>query len=131
MNKDEVADWVAAYERAWRTPGTAVLTELFALDATYTTAPYEQPFEGLAQISVLWERERERYDEVFTMESAIVAVEGDTAVVRVHVRYGDPVEDEYRDLWIIRFDETGLCAAFEEWPFRGAGPTAEATSLST
>ncbi|HEY4397714.1 MAG TPA: nuclear transport factor 2 family protein, partial [Acidimicrobiia bacterium] len=91
----------------------------------------EEPYEGLAQISVVWEREREGHDEVFTMESAVVAVEEDTAVVRVHVRYGDPVEDEYRDLWIIRFDETGLCAGFEEWPFRAAGPALGAPSVST
>ena len=131
MDRDEVADWVAAYQRAWRTPGTGVLTELFAPDATYMTAPYEQPYEGLAQISVLWEREREGHDDVFTMESAIVAVEADTAVVRVHVQYGDPVEDEYRDLWIIRFDETGLCAAFEEWPLQDVGPAPEAPTVST
>jgi hypothetical protein len=118
MNRDELADWLAAYERAWRTPGTEALAELFAPDATYQTAPYERPCVGLARISELWEREREGHDEVFTMGRDIVAVEGHTGVVRVHVWYGDPVEDEYRDLWIIRFDETGRCVAFEEWPFR-------------
>jgi hypothetical protein len=118
VNRDEVADWLVAYEQAWRTRGTDLLGELFAPDATYQTAPYERPSDGLAQISDLWEREREGHDEVFTMDSEIVAVEGNTGVVRVHVRYGDPVEDEYRDLWIIRFDQTGRCAAFEEWPFQ-------------
>jgi hypothetical protein len=24
---------------------------------------------------------------------------------------------EYRDLWILRLDESGLCSHFEEWPF--------------
>lgn len=65
------------------------------------------------------------------MESAIVAVEGGTAVVRVHVQYGDPVDDEYRNLWIIRSDQSGLCAAFEEWPFLAPGPASEAPSVST
>jgi hypothetical protein len=118
VNRDELAEWLVAYERAWRTRGTDVLAELFAPDATYKTAPYERRCDGLAQISGLWEREREGHDEVFTMDSEIVALEGDTGVVRVQVRYGDPVEDEYRDLWIIRFDQAGRCAAFEEWPFR-------------
>jgi hypothetical protein len=39
--------WVAAYERLWRTPGTDALGELFAEDATYSTAPYEAPYRGL------------------------------------------------------------------------------------
>ena len=118
VDRDQLADWVAAYEHAWRTPGTEGLAELFAANATYRTAPYEEPHGGLAEISALWEREREGHDELFTMNSQIVAVDGDTGVVRVHVRYGDPLEVSYQDLWIIRLDAAGRCAAFEEWPFR-------------
>jgi hypothetical protein len=118
VNHDELADWLAVYKRAWRARGTDLLAELFAPDASYKTAPYEQPCNGLAQIAGLWEREREGHDEVFTMTTDIVAVGGDTGVVRVQVKYGDPVEDEYRDLWIIQFDDARRCAAFEEWPFR-------------
>jgi hypothetical protein len=33
----------------------------------------------------------------------------------VEVTYGDPVEEEFRDLWIMRFDEDGRCRSFEEW----------------
>ena len=40
-----------------------------------------------------------------------------TAVVRVDVRYGDPVRQEYRDLWVMTFDSAGTCQSFEEWPF--------------
>ena len=41
-------EWLEGYERAWRTPGTAVLAQLFAEDAIYSTAPYEMPHRGLA-----------------------------------------------------------------------------------
>jgi hypothetical protein len=27
------------------------------------------------------------------------------------------VTQEYRDLWIMRFDDDGRCCAYEEWPF--------------
>jgi hypothetical protein len=33
------------------------------------------------------------------MASDIVAVDGDVAVVRLEVGYGEPVRQEYRDLW--------------------------------
>jgi hypothetical protein len=65
----------------------------------------------------LWEAEREGPEEVFRLSSEVVAVEGDTAVVRVRVEYGEPVEQEFRDLWVMRFAPDGRCAAFEEWPF--------------
>lgn len=45
------------------------------------------------------------------------AVDGDTAVVRVEVTYGEPRPGEYRDLWIVRLGADGRCREFEEWPF--------------
>ncbi len=51
------------------------------------------------------------------MQSAIVALDGDTAVVRVEVHYAGPPPKEYRDLWVLGFDRAGRCRSFEEWPF--------------
>jgi predicted DCC family thiol-disulfide oxidoreductase YuxK len=80
-------------------------------------SPYEEPFVGLARIGDIWEAEREGADEDFTMTSNLVAVDGDTAVVRIEVRYGGPPAREYRDLWVIRFADDRRALAFEEWPF--------------
>jgi ketosteroid isomerase-like protein len=114
---EHVRAWLSGYERAWRTPGTTLARELFADDASYQLAPYDPPIVGGDAIAAMWERERQGPDEQFTMESEIVAVEGDTAVVRVSVAYGTGTPREYRDLWVLRFDSGGRCLAFEEWPF--------------
>jgi hypothetical protein len=116
--------WLVGYEAAWRTAGTATLGGLFTPDATYLQSPYQEPVIGLDEIARMWDREREGPDEIFTLRSEIVAVDGGTAVVRVEVAYGDPVRQEYRDLWIIRFADDGRCAAFEEWPFWPGRPYA-------
>jgi ketosteroid isomerase-like protein len=116
LTRDQLRDWINAYERAWRTPGTDQLNDLFADDASYTTAPFETPFRGLAAISQMWEAERDGPDEEFTMVGEPVAVEGDTGVARVEIRYG-ATGGHYRDIWIVRFDESGRCVHFEEWPF--------------
>ena len=117
MERAGLTKWLEAYEQAWRTPGTDMLTQLFAEDATYSTGPYEEPVEGLEAIGAMWEAERDGPGEVFTMTAQLVAVDADTAVARVEVAYGDPVRQEYRDLWVMRFGPDGRCAAFEEWPF--------------
>jgi ketosteroid isomerase-like protein len=117
VTREQVRDWLAGYERAWRSPGTDALAGLFSDDATYLLSPYEEPVAGLPAIAAMWNREREGPDEQFTMMSELVAVEGDTAVARVEVRYAGPPAREYRDLWIIGFDEAGRCRHFEEWPF--------------
>jgi ketosteroid isomerase-like protein len=117
IDRARVEDWIARYERAWRSAGTGPLRELFSEDASYRMTPYEEPFAGLDRIGEMWEAERKGPGEVFAMTSEIVAVDGDTAVVRVEVEYGEPVDREYRDLWLIRFAGDGRAAAFEEWPF--------------
>jgi ketosteroid isomerase-like protein len=117
MDRAQLSDWIEEYERAWRAPGTDALAELFTEGAAYSTAPYENPHLGLDAIREMWEAERLGPDEGFEMTSEVVAVEGDTGVVRVEVRYGPPKGKEYRDLWVVRLDEAGLCFHFEEWPF--------------
>jgi ketosteroid isomerase-like protein len=117
VTRESVLDWLSKYETAWRTAGTAALAELFTDDASYSTAPYDPPSNGLTEIGKMWEQEREGPDEQFTMTSEVVAIDGDTAVARLKVDYAGPPAREYRDLWIIRFDRAGRCRAFEEWPF--------------
>jgi hypothetical protein len=117
VDRPAVHRWVAGYETAWRTPGTDGLSALFAAEASYLHSPYEEPVAGIRAISTMWDDDREGPDEPFTLSTQIVAVEGDTAVVRAEVHYGEPVSQEYRDLWVIRFDADGRCASFEEWPY--------------
>ncbi|MEO6145101.1 MAG: nuclear transport factor 2 family protein [Dermatophilaceae bacterium] len=117
MNSTEVAQWVADYERLWRTPGTELLAELFLPDASYLPSPWAQPLEGLEAIAAFWEAERDGANEEFTMSSEVVAVEGRTAVVRVLVKYGASGSRPWRDLWVLELGADGRCSSFEEWPF--------------
>ena len=117
VERKQLKHWIAAYERAWRTPGTDTLADLFAPDATYSMGPFEPTERGLPAIATLWERERGGPDEPFRLKSEIVAVESDTGVARVEVWYDGPPPHRYKDLWIVRLDGSGRCTAFEEWPF--------------
>ncbi|MDG4824369.1 nuclear transport factor 2 family protein [Asanoa sp. WMMD1127] len=116
-DRDRVTDWLEAYEQVWRTPGTAALAEIFTEDARYSQGPYEEPVHGLPAIGAMWEKTRDGAEEPFTMTTGIVAVDGDTAVARVEVRYAEPQPHEYRDLWVMRFADDGRCREFEEWPY--------------
>lgn len=117
MDHRTVQGWIGAYERAWRTPGTAALSGLFTADASYRPSPWSPALRGLEAISEFWESERDGPDEAFTMAWDVVAVEGDTAVVRVEVVYLWAAEGRWRDLWVLRLNGDGLCREFDEWPF--------------
>lgn len=117
VDRDDVQRWIDRYENAWRTPGTDHLGDLFTPAATYLPSPWARPVEGLEAIAEFWQAERDSADESFTMSSDVVAVDADTAVVRVSVEYGDPETSPWRNLWVLRFAADGRCSAFEEWPF--------------
>ena len=80
-----VSRWLAGYEAAWRAPGTESLAGIFTDDASYRQSPYMEPVVGLDAIRRMWEEEREAPDEVFSLATQIVAVDGPMAVVRAEV----------------------------------------------
>jgi hypothetical protein len=122
MQRATVDEWVAEYERAWRTAGTGLLAGIFTEAVTYLPSPWARPYEGLDALAELWEAEREGPDEEFAMSGEVVAVDGATAVVRVAVDYGGPHHGRWRDLWVLTFAPDGRCAEFEEWPFAPRQP---------
>src|SRR5215204_694971 len=63
----------------------------------------------------------------FTAQAQPVAVEDRDAVVRLTVRYSDPVRQEYRDLWVLHFARTDAVTAAEP----KASPAATAAGRKT
>ncbi len=122
MDRAGVEHWITAYESAWRSPGTARrwLT-CSPLTSLHAASPWSVPVTGLSALGDFWEAERRGPDEGFTMHSEVLAVEADTAIVRVGVEYEHPPES-WRDLWVVVFDGDGRCRRFEEWPFTPEQP---------
>jgi hypothetical protein len=114
MHRDDVMRWVDGYEQAWRDADADGLDQLFVHDAVYRSSPYEEPMVGLEAIRDFWIDDE---DDVFSMSASLVAVDGPNAVVRVEVGYGEPVHQEFRDLWVLRFADDGRVADFEEWAY--------------
>ena len=117
MDRAQVSRWVDAYEQVWRTVGTDRLAEVFTPDVSYRPSPWKEPIRGLEELARFWDRAREGADERFTMARDVVAVDDKTAVVRLVVDYLEEAPGQWRDLWVIEFDDDGRCRSFEEWPF--------------
>ena len=92
-------------------PGTGRLAELFTADVPYTPSPWADAARGLDELALFWDAERDGADEAFTMTSEVLAVDADTAVVRVAVAYDRRAPTRpWRDLWVLRFAAGGRCA---------------------
>jgi hypothetical protein len=114
VDRDVVLRWVGEYERAWRDGDVAAVPYLFSEGAHYRSSPYAEPRIGHAAIQEFW---RDDEGRTFTVAAEPVAVEGRDAVVRLVVQYRDPVFQEYRDLWVLRFAPDGRVEDFEEWAY--------------
>lgn len=106
--------WVDAYVRWWRASDAAGVAELFTPDVHYVRSPYEPPLVGHAALRDFWLADQ---GQTFEVTSAVVAVDGRDAVVRLQVSYLEPEQQEYRDLWVLRFAEDGRVEHFEEWAY--------------
>jgi uncharacterized protein (TIGR02246 family) len=51
---EAVTDWVSGYVRAWNSNDPAGIGDLFAEDAAYYTAPFEEPWRGRETIVKHW-----------------------------------------------------------------------------
>ena len=107
-------EWVDSYIRAWHAEDPTAVTRLFTEEVQYRVSPYAEPMVGHAGLQEFWLDDAGR---IFTARAEQVAVDGRRAVVRVEVGYGDPVDQEYRDLWLLTFAEDGRVADFEEWAY--------------
>jgi hypothetical protein len=54
----------------------------------------------------MWHADHESPDGVSAFETDVVAVDGDTAVVSARA-LRRPVRQEYRDLWVVLFNDEG------------------------
>ncbi len=113
MDHAQVMSWVQAYEDGWRAQDVEAVRRLFSEQASYRRSPYDAPLVGHRAIEEFWRDD----GGTFTISARPVAVEAATAVVRVVVRYGDPVAQEYTDLWLLRFATDGRVEDFEEWAY--------------
>jgi hypothetical protein len=114
MDRETVLRWVDEYERAWREDNADAVGRLFTEEAAYRRSPYEPSEIGHDAIKAFWLEDAGRS---FSMDATVVTVDDDVAVVRVDVFYKTPTEQEYRDMWILRFATDGRVADFEEWAY--------------
>jgi SnoaL-like domain len=127
VDRDSVMQWVAEYERAWRSGDPAGVPGLFTEKVRYLVSPYAEPKVGHRDIQKFWGDDEGR---AFTVAAEPIAVEGRDAVVRLEVRYESPAVQEYRDIWILRFADDGRVEHFEEWAFWPDRPYSAAGDVS-
>lgn len=117
MDNNRIDQWIKNYVKAWRSADLSSLDNIFTPTIRYIVSPWKEPIVGSANLKKFWEQSRSGSDESFVIDHTIIAIDGDTTVARIEVTYAHDTPAKWRDLWILTFDDSGLCCQFEEWPF--------------
>jgi uncharacterized protein (TIGR02246 family) len=121
MDRTDVERWIESYRRAWETDDASDVASLFTDDATYKPYPWPRERVGWQGRDEIVEKWIGRGDSKigWRFEHEILAVEGDTAVVEGWTSYdrgeGEPWDEAYANVWVIRFAEDGRARQFIEW----------------
>ena len=121
MDRADVERWIEGYRRAWTTDAPEDIAALFTEDAIYSPFPWpreQRNWTGRDTIVSKWIGHGDskigwRFDH------EVLAVEGDTAVIEGWTYYdrgeGEPWEEAYANIWVIRFAADGRARSFAEW----------------
>lgn len=108
---EAVTGWVSGYVQAWNSNDPTEIGELFAEDAAYYTAPFEEPWRGREAIVAQWLRHRDKTGRTtFTWHPVTVGPE--LSIVQGVATYP---RRTFSNLWLIRLDQVGQCREFTEW----------------
>jgi len=115
------SDWLAGYEKAWRSEDPADVRAIFTDDAEYWPRPdAAKPYVGIDAIIAMWPEDEDAHPE-YAFE---VLIEDDAlGIIRGHVDY--PGEHSYVNLWEVHFAEDGRARKFVEWFMTHKQPPAE------
>lgn len=117
MTRADFEQWLERYRAAWTTDDPQQIGALFTEDATYSPWPFSKPWEGREAIVGKWV-ERGDSKDPWRFDSELVAVEGDTGVVKgltTYPAHDDQPEDAYSNIWVIRLEPDGRARSFAEW----------------
>jgi ketosteroid isomerase-like protein len=118
VDRNGFAAWLADYVAAWRSNDAGAIGALFSEDARYHYGPYSEPVVGRDAIVASW---LTNPDDPASWQAGYrpLAVDGDTYVATGESTYFEPggtaVRTAYSNIFVCRFDKSGLCREFREW----------------
>jgi hypothetical protein len=119
LDADRLGAWLDGYGSAWMSRDAAAAAALFTPSARYFETPHADPFDGREGIAEYWANVTADQREIeFT--SRVLAVDGNVGVAEwsatfVTASTGDTVGLD--GVFILHFDDEGLCAELREWWF--------------
>ncbi len=117
LTLDWLAGWLDAYGFAWEARDGDAAARLFSARTAYHWGPFETPLEGRVAIAQRWTAATSDQQNI-RFEHTPLAITGDYAFARwrtAFARRGGGARRELDGVFVLRFDEHGMCSELREW----------------
>jgi hypothetical protein len=116
IDAQALAAWLEAYGKAWESQDPDAAAAIFAPVATYQETPFDEPMRGREAIRQYWTTGSE-YQRDVSFGYEILTV--DPAIAHWWVSYlavkRDDEPTKVDGIFLLEFDEEGLCTSLREW----------------
>lgn len=127
LTREAFAYWLESYGRASAQNDPQASASLFAEDARYYESPFDEPMVGREAIYRYWAvGAQDLADKTSSYE--ILAVRDNLGIARWQaqfVRRGSGAAMALDCIFLVEFDDRGLCSLFREWWHLGEGSLAQ------
>ncbi len=117
MTSDDLSAWLNAYGHAWETKNPVAAAALFAEDATHHELPFADPALGRAGIREYWQSATRNQSDI-KFHSDVVAVANAQGIAHwsaEFTRSPSNIRTKLDGIFLLEFDEHGLCRKLREW----------------
>lgn len=123
LKEPAVEAWLQKYGAAWVARDARAAGPLFSTDAIYHENAFEVPMQGRAAIEAYWAKVTADQRDV-KFESKIISVKGNTGVATWKASFklqSTGATIALDGIFVLEFDEQGVCKSLREWWFVKAG----------
>ncbi len=117
MTHETFARWLAAYGQASVDDDPQASAALFSANARYYESPFDEPLIGRQAILDYWAAGAQNFTGK-TATYRIVTLQGNVGVAQWRAQFTVEATGERKALdclFLLEFDEQGLCCLFREW----------------
>jgi hypothetical protein len=123
MTIDQLEDWLSAYGNAWTAREPESAAQLFSDDASYFETPFSPPNRGRSGIREYWSAATRNQSDI-TFSWKILNLTKNVGVVRWQAAFKRTISNtrvELDGVFVLDFEDAGLCRTLREWWHRKEG----------
>jgi ketosteroid isomerase-like protein len=119
----DLEDWLQRYGRAWETRDPDAAAALFSGDASYYETPFGPPLRGRDGVQRYWS-EATGNQTAIHFSHQVICAKGRLAIARWQAQFtriSSGAAVRLDGIFLLHFDDQGLCRELREWWHRVEG----------